>query len=636
MRCRKFACLIFSILLIGSFCIAQTQPNETDKDNAKKADSEKEKKSDPEKDKKKKELNDRALQILDAAISEASNLRLPENRAVVYGVAGDIYWKFDEKRARDLFRNAAAEILLFNQETDKEKRESNDPYFAIFDLGDIRGQILPLIARHDAELALELLLQTRSAKLTEAMLKAAQPNAKTDSGYMNYNPENYRVKAEIALEQQFALLAADENPEKAIKLIKDSLAKGISWNVMPLLQKLNNKNEKKAVELAGDIVKKIADTDLTKKTDYMSSAISFLQYATKPNPTAIPKEKPFKFTDSQTKELANKIADTLLQPASKSIATAMTFSRAMPLLEKLVPERIALLKMSEAASQSGLPSEVKQMQQREKLWDANSTPEDILALLPKMQNEFEKVSAYQSLATKISQIEDETRAKKLIEQIPDEKARANAQERFESARIARSAAEGKLDEARKQIGNLTKKKSQIQQLVSLATEFQKKGTEKDAETAKALMKDAKALTNDRPDDEDELNDLMEVVKGYAVVEPEIAFRIFDPIVDQISDVVQATAILSKYNKRNRAFKKGELVMKVKGSSWDSMLIFRYIAQMQLLGKADLDRMNTLSDRFMRSDSRTIVKLAVLQGFMKDDKKADAPGTTGDMIMFDDF
>ena len=53
----------------------------------------------------------------------------------------------------------------------------------------------------------------------DAMLKAAQPNAKSGLDYMSFDPQSYRVQQEIALEQQFAILAADENPEKAIKLI---------------------------------------------------------------------------------------------------------------------------------------------------------------------------------------------------------------------------------------------------------------------------------------------------------------------------------------------------------------------------------------------------------------------------------
>ncbi len=142
------------------------------------------------------------------------------------------------------------------------------------------------------------------------------------------------------------------------------------------------------------------------------------------------------------------------------------------------------------------------------------------------------------------------------------------------------------------------------------------------------MKDAKKLTNEFPEDEDELNDLMELVKGYAIVKPDEAFRIFDPIADQLNEFVQASAVLSKYNKRSGAFKKGELLMKVNSYSWDRLLLFRYIPQIQMLGKADLNRMSSFSDKFQRTDSRTMVKLFVAQDFLKEDKKDEETETSG--------
>jgi hypothetical protein len=587
--------------------------------------------SQSEKEKKQKELEKRVLEMLDQAVGDAATLKLAQNRAIVYAIAGDLYWKFDEKRARELFRNSGNEILLANAESEKEKKAEDDPFYTVFEFSNIRNEVLPLVAKHDAELALELLVQTRTAKITEAMAKASQPNAKQDGGYMNFNPEQNRVRQEIALEQRFAVLAAEQNPDKAIKLIKDSLAKGISWNVLSLLQKINQKDEKKASALADDVVKKIVDTDLTKKTEDLNAAIRFLQFAVNPNTPKNSKEKQFKFTDSQLKEIADKLFNTFMQP-SNSLGMTMAMTQAMPGLEKLIPEKIALLKQKQTEAMKNLPPEIKRMQQQQKLWNPNSTPEEILADLPKL-NEYEKASAYQSVSNKIAQIEDEARAKKLIEQIPDEKARQNASELYESAKISRTAKDGKLDEAKKLIGSLSKKKTQIFQLVSLALDFHKKGTEKDLETAVNLMKDAKALANEYPEDEGELNDLMEIVKGYATVNADEAFRIFEPIVDQINDIVQATAILSKYNRRNQNFKKGELVMKVNGYSWDGLLLFRYINQIQLLGKADLNRMSLFSDKFQRSDTRIIVKLFVAQGFLKDEKKGENISNSGGGVIF---
>lgn len=582
-----------------------------------------------------KEIDKRVVEMLDQVASDAATLKLAQNRAVVFAMTGDLYWKFDEKRARELFRNSGSEIITANGEAEKEKKQTEDPFAGMFEFGsDPRATILPLIAKHDADLALEIMAQTRSAKLIEALAKATQPNTK-EQGMFEFNPDQYRARQEIALEQRFAVLAAEQNPDKAIKLIKDSLAKGISYNVKQLLEKLYEKDKKKAQSLADDVVAKIVDTDLSKKIDDLQTAIQFLQSATNPNaPKAAAADKSkFSFSDSQLKDIANKLANTYLQTGQMSLQVSMSMVRVMKDLEKFIPERMAVLKQKQADVMKSLPPEFSRIQQQEKIWNPNSTPEDILANWSKY-NEMERSMAGGALATKISQVEDDARAKSLIDQIPDEKIRDQARERYESAKIGRASAEGKLDDAKKMIANLTKKKTQIQKYVALAIEFYKKGGDKDKETAAGLMRDAKALTSEYPEDEDELNDLMEIVRGYAIVNPDDSFRLFEPVVDQINDYLQASAILSKYNKRNRNFKKGELVLKMSGYSADSVLLFRYIKQMQMMGKADLNRMATLTDHFQRSDARTIVKLFVVQGVTEDDKKGPtAEGAENEMMFF---
>ena len=588
-----------------------------------------------EKTEKQKELEKRVVEMLDQAIADVDTLKLAQNRAIVFAIAGDLYWQFDEKRARELFRMAGNDLINANIEAEKERKDAESAYAEVFEIGgEARSEILPLIAKHDADLALEILVRTRSTKLVDAIAKSAEPSAKGDGGMFNFNPDQYRVQQETALEQHFALLAAEQNPDKAIKLIKDSLSKGISWNVMPLLKKLHEKDPKKAQSLADDVVAKIVDTDLTKKFEDLQAAIRFLQGATNPNAPKAVDEKQFKFTETQLKDMANKIAATFLQqPVPMPLRMTMMMGQVMNDLEKFVPERMPNLKQKQTEAVKSMPPEFSRMQQQQKIWNPNSTPEEILANWPKY-NEMERSSASMMLVGKIAQIDDDARAKKLIDQIPDEKARDQAREAYESARIGRASTEGKLDEAKKLISNLTKKKTQIQKLVMLAMGYFRKGTDKDKETAVGLMKDAKALTNEFPEDEDELNDLMEIVRGYAVVNPDEAFRLFEPVIDQINDYLQATAILSKYNKRNRNFKKGELVMRSNGNSWDGLLLFRYINQMQMLGKADLNRMALLTGRFQRSDARTIVRLFVVQGFLRDDKKPESTegGGTGMMIV----
>ena len=615
MRLRKLVFLTSILMLMCAFAAAQTQPSDSASDTAKK----------------KKDLDERVVQMLDEAVSDAAGLRLPQNRAIVYALAGDLYWKIDEKHSRELFRNSAAEIVTYNAEAEREMMSLSiegitDAITSMMDPSDPRADVVNLISKHDADLALEILLQTRSAKLADAMAKAAvATDTQPDIGSMGLNMDKIRTMQETALEQRLSQLAAGSDPDKLVKLIKDSMAKSVTYSLIPLLQRLNEKDMKKAGELGAEVIAKLADADMARSQEDLRTALNFLQTGLRPAPAAESKVKPFAFTDASLKDLANKLLNALLQP-SKSMMTTMMVTQSIPVLEKFVPEKIGLLKQRDAENKKSVPTEMKAVMNMQKAWDPNATPEDLLAQLSKLTNENDKRMLYPLLANKIGQVTDEARAKKLIDQIPDEKMRANAQEQFDSASIGRATAAGKVDEARRFIGAMTNRKMKIQRLVALATQVQKKGTEKDIETAKNLMTDAKSLTKDFPEDEDDLGDIMEVIKGYATVDADTAFRMFEPIINEFNDIVQASAVLSKYNKRDRTFKKGEIVIKLNGNFATSVgggtnvLLFRYIPQFQMLGKADLDRMSVLSGLFSRGDTRTIVKLFVLQGFLAEDRK----------------
>lgn len=617
MRVRKLVFLMSTFLLLCAFAIAQTQPSEAAAEKAKK----------------KKEIDELVLQMLDQSAADAAGMRLPGNRAIVDAMTADLYWKKDEKRARELFRNAAGELVSYNAEAEKEAAENTDPnvQYNPYDQNDPRPPILNLVSRRDADFALELLYQTRSVKLSESMAKAAVPaDAQPDPANITTTMDKMRASQEIALEQGIAQLAANGDPDKLAKLVKDALAKSVSPNLLGLLQNLNAKDSKKAAELGADVIAKAADADMAKNQTDLQTGLSFLNSATRTAAMPPPrdqKDKPFQFDPASLKVLANKIADALLVPSKSMMASALITS-ALPTLEKYVPERIAAIKVRDAENKKSLPTEFKNMGQQQNLWNLATTPEEILSQLPKMTNEAEKRSAYSILASKIGQITDEARAKKLIDQIPDDKIRATAQEQFDAGKVSRAIAAGKVDEARRLIGTMTNRRHQIPLLVGLATQIQRKGTEKDTETAKSIMIDAKALVREYVEDEDDLADLMEIIRGYTAVDSEVAFRMFEPMVDEFNNFIQASAVLSKYNKRNGVFKKGEMILRMNGGMGNGVLPFRYIPQMQLLGKADIEHMSQLTDRFQRGDARALVRLYVLQGFMAPTPKPPPPAAGG--------
>ncbi|HQZ98124.1 MAG TPA: hypothetical protein PLP21_17515 [Pyrinomonadaceae bacterium] len=633
MYLRKIAAFSLTMTLLSSvgFGQAVTAPTPTPLSAEAKA----------EKAKKDKEIQEQIVTMLDRTIADIGALKLPGNRAVVYALAGDIYWRYDSKRARELFRSGSGELLNYQAEAEREKLENvGQGMPEMFDVSDPRFDFLNLVGGRDPELGLELMAQTRPPAIADAMARIAQQSAVagaaagtsgigTGSGAgtpTTFDGDRMRATQEIGLEQSLTIRAAATDPEKAAKAIKDSLAKGISFSVQPLLQIILQKDEKRAMDLAGDVVGKLTSADLLKNSDDLNGALAYLQFMARPQQPANPgsKFKIFSFSDAQAKEVAYAIASALLKPSIPTFATA-AIGRAMPSLEKLVPDKAALLKQKTAKPANvTVSASAPKPAQSARSWDPNDTPEKIIAAANKITNVRDKTAALQSAANKIGQIADEARAKKIIESIPDEKIRAMAQDRFDANRINRMTVEGRLDEAKASVATLTNKRTQIQRLVSLALQYQRKNTPKDLETAGGLMTEAKALTNQFPEDEDELADYMELVRGYAAVEPDVAFRMIEPMMDQFNEMVQASAVLSRYNKRDRTFKKGEMVMRINGGG-STMLAFRYIPQIQLLAQADLDRMNTLTDRFQRTDARTLMRLYVLQGYQRAPMNARPPG-----------
>ncbi|HYJ90934.1 MAG TPA: hypothetical protein VEV84_06485, partial [Pyrinomonadaceae bacterium] len=71
-----------------------------------------------------KEKQKKVTQLIEQALADTQNLRLPENRAYFYAQIGNLMWPIDQEHATVLFQNAAAE-LISAQDFAESKRSSN-------------------------------------------------------------------------------------------------------------------------------------------------------------------------------------------------------------------------------------------------------------------------------------------------------------------------------------------------------------------------------------------------------------------------------------------------------------------------------------------------------------------------------
>ncbi|MEO8074336.1 MAG: hypothetical protein ABI686_13945, partial [Acidobacteriota bacterium] len=335
-------------------------------------------------------MEKKAVAILEQVVGEAALLKLPDNRALLYASAGDVLWKRDEKRARQLFRQSAQEIIQANN-APASTDTSPMAMMSFLTNPSPRKQILLTVAKYDPEMALELLYSTRPANVAVALTAkttsaaaAGQKEKMTPAAMMENSRNKFLADDELRLEQSFSAQAAEKDPKKAAQLLRESIAKnGVTSSVFQILAKINAKDNELANNLAKDIGNKLLDSDFAKNETERNIVSSFLnQYYLDSNKSK-EQSKSIKIEEKLAKDLANKTADYLLQlNTSKGFENYFQFRQLTPVLEKIVPERIAVIKQKQAAMKKSLPESMTMF--GDDAFDGNQTPDKMITSAAKM------------------------------------------------------------------------------------------------------------------------------------------------------------------------------------------------------------------------------------------------------------
>lgn len=598
---RLFYSFIF-VLLVSNLIFAQTSPTE----------------SLTEKEKAQKEREKKAVDLIEEIAGEVSLLKFSDNRALVLASIGDLLWKRDEKRARQLFRQSADEIVVTNNAPPENM--SSTMFIGLSRNSSPRQNILMTIAGRDPELALELLYITRPASVVAALAgygnnQPAKQGANPPTAIMEQTQNRFLAENELRLEQNFSVQAAANDPKLAAKMLRENIAKnGITSSAFDVVRKINEKDNELAVKLLEEIGQKLSGESLDDKSDKGSLIINFLRsfYTNLPKTDVKPNApKTLKLEDKTAKDLANKSADFLLKTdTSRSLNNYFQFRTAMPVLEKIIPERIPILKQKQEALKKTLPQE---MALNDDLFgDDSNSPEKRITNANRMPEQ-SRGFMYRSAITQ-AVAEGKTEAvRAALNQVPSGKQRDDALEYLDSKIAETKIKDGKIDEARKIINSLSSTKEKVERLVQMAVGFQQKDTKEDKETAAKLMTEARALIDYSPQDEDAINDFLRIISGYAYVEPDTAFSMLDAFADQTNELVNAAAVVAKFDKNNPNFKTGELIF-TRGLPRIGGTILRYGREAQILANADVDRLENIAEKFQRSDARVLLKIYIVQAF----------------------
>lgn len=577
------ASIILMLSILSLTAAAQTLPSQTSKEDEEKA---------------RAELERKVLILLEEVVSDSQMLKLTENRAIVQASAADLLWARDEKRARAFFRDALTGIGdAFGRVDQKDSSQA----YAYYMLVQLRHQLLRMVARRDASLALDLLAATR-------------PPATEDASKGFGSPDQ-----ELALEQSLAIEAAANDPKRALQMAEDSLSKGISYGLLGVLHRLQQKDSELAQRLLTDIVKKLQTENLSRNPTASFFAQELLRTALRPQGSfmgastkgAVP-VKPLTFDDQTKRDLADVVTRAALSgPTDNPYVISLQYL--LPDLEKLVPERSEQLRKRIADVQKVLNPEARKWMELEPLLRSGTT--DALLEAAAKAPAGMRSALYSTAAWKLFEAGDAERARQLISDNLSGPEREQALAQIDRRLVARSLEQGKLDEAKKLIARVQSKKGQAEQLALLAMALMKKGERK---MALELMEEAKKFVNPQPENQDEINTLLIVARAYADVEPARAFELIEPVVDEANDMISAAALLDKFSAGGQGgmFRKGEMVLQP-GFMTASNMFTQYGKELGALARADFTRTKQVADRFQRNEVRLMARLLIAQSILSD-------------------
>jgi len=568
------------------------------------------------------ELERKTLGLLDEIISGAWGLKLPENRSFIQASAANLLWTRDEKRARNLFWEALNGLGLQTETVDDAttkdpkdpkskgapaKTENNEKaqrqYFETY---TARRNFLTMVARRDPQLALDMLRATRQPPIQQT------------------NP-NFRLPDESDLEQEIANEAAERDPKRALQIARESLAKGLTFQVINLLTRLNQLNQEIGAEFAGDIIDKLQTTSLTTDPEAFWMALNLLVTARTPTAKSENDETPsytwhsLKLSDDQKRELVEMLTDAALS-VSTNPNQAGSLSEIMPEIELFAPDRVAKVKAKLAQVTSKLTNEQQDLRTYNSLF-RNATPEQMIRSAGTVGDEQRNELYREAVILAVMRNRADALREVINTEVEDEARRKSLIDSLDAEQIAAAVNKGKSEELQKLLPLIRLPERRATAMAELAITLEKKGQH---EEALKLLDEAQPLVKVDFNSESKSQALLALMLAYALVDPGRAFAIMEPIIDRANDNISKLLLLDKIV-RSGAVKNGEIVMLSPGVPLD-FAMFKYGPGVVALAKADFNRTRAAADRFQRNELKLMARLLMVHSILRSLESPDKPQT----------
>ncbi len=547
------------------------------------------------------ELEKKTYVLVDEIATGAHGLKLPENRSFVLAAAADLLWAHDEKRARTLFWDALGSINLLTVPPGKSvsSKKSEQKYFAIFGL---RQTLLRRVAKHDPQLALDMLRTTRQ-------LPAEQVNA------------HFRFPDDSEIEQQIATEAAARDPQQALRLARDSLAKGLTFQLLELLNRLNARDQQVATRFAADIIDKIQTTNLASDIVGSHLAVELVRWSRTPTGSSLQKEsqadywRQLKLDTEKRRHLVETITNAALGVTTNS-SLLNSVHDIMPEIQEFVPERVALMQRKLSAFEQTLNKEQRGWNKYNALVGSGS-PEDMIAASLTADDEQRQMLRQQAIVVAIFRRRADALREFIKTEVKDDSVQRTLMDDLDSEQISGATMRGDADELRTLLPRVRRLEERARAMAEIALVLEKNG---DHEEAVKLLDEARTLIKVDFESETQTNALLALVAAYAVVDPPKAFAIIERTIDRANDQISKALLLDKII-RSGVVRNGEILLQNSGTIPLDFIMFRYGKAVTAMAHTDFNRTKAAADRFDRPELRLWARLLLAQALLaKDERK----------------
>jgi hypothetical protein len=576
------------VLLITSLTFAQTPTATPQTDEQRKA---------------QKELEHKALNLLDDVIKDSDSFKHAENRIRIKMIAANILWKYDEARARNLFRETMASLIdLLNEPPSGDPAETRK---MIEGPKELRGEMLQMLAKLDGRMARELLHATRSTTVKPNNVRG-----------MNPDPD-------LQMDLNLAIQVAASDPKLASEIAEESLSKGLSYQLPNIITAIRAKDPDEAARLASDLMTKLRAEKLDSNGEARRVAIGLLQIATVPpddDEKNSLKNAPPLLDQATLRELTEMLAKEALRAPAQNADLLSSLQSMMPVVEKYSPSQATQLRRK-------APQKVEEGEDTEDAgdlkksdWEAYSqvlekgSVDDLLAAAAKAPPGVSD-ALYQRAALKMLEDGNQDRARQIVnEKIQDPAQRQQMLAQLDQAAAVAAAEQGKIEQARKILATLRTDEERAMLLAQLATGAAAKG---DKKSALQLLDEAHGMMSQRAKNIRQLVAQLMVARAYIHLDPARSLEMLEPVVDQLNELLGAAATLG-------GFFIEELVRDDEIMLSPFAIFFnlasndfsnQYVGDLAALARADFDGTKALVNRFQRDEIRSLLRLLLAQSIL---------------------